>query len=343
MIKVPSENELNEQKRRWTEIHRILKEDAKRQLEDEVNTPARKNLLRLLIEQKEFIGDIDTWRPSFETKQKLSKLGLVEDQLITSGESLRYWLAEEVKNQILDGNISNAIKLIDDFDPNIIETLESSLKNEDSVFYRSGDIWFVKFQGKWATLKDSKRLCFVVYLIDNPYKGFWVHELTQLVEGQNLDHNHPYAAMSGKPLQDIGLSLVELTIEDLSKDDKDNLENVVFDLWERLKASKASEDRQKRLEAENEWSSIKKLFIQEYGIQITESKKYGLSFTLRPRLKKEAEKARSNVTKNITNALKSIKKEIPALFNHLHECIETGKTCSYNPRLDRVIDWHIRW
>ena len=209
-------------------------------------------------------------------------------------------------------------------------------------FFRSGDIWFIKFQGKRATIKDSKRLRYVVYLIEYPNRGFWAHELMSYVEMQNPETS-PYYGMKERPLQTIGLSLVDLSIENLSKDEKDKLEDAVYKAWEALNDSEFKDNRQKKLKAEKEWSGIKKFLLQEYGVQVTESQKYGLSFTLRPRLMKEAEKARTNVTKHISNALKSIKKEIPSCYYHLRECIETGKICKYNPRLEQVVEWHIHW
>lgn len=41
-------------------------------------------------------------------------------------------------------------------------------KDKDNVFYNTGDFWFIKFEGKYGTFRNVKRLYYLIYLLDKP-------------------------------------------------------------------------------------------------------------------------------------------------------------------------------
>ena len=75
---------------------------------------------------------------------------------------------------------------------------------------------------------------------------------------------------------------------------------------------------------------------------VYERKAY-LFFKEKSRLKEDAQKAKKNVEKHITAALKDIKTELPLLYDHLKEYIKKGQQCCYNPPLEYFDKWHIRY
>lgn len=56
----------------------------------------------------------------------------------------------------------------------------------------------------------------------------------------------------------------------------------------------------------------------------------------------DEEKARVNVTTNISNGLKAINAEMPILYKHLKDRIITAKKCSYKIDSSEQL-WRIEW
>jgi hypothetical protein len=88
--------------------------------------------------------------------------------------------------------------------------------------------------------------------------------------------------------------------------------------------------------------SFKNHLLNEYGIKTNISPR-GIKFVQKHRPGPEIERARKNVTNQIKNAIKDIKKEMPTFAQHLSNHIETGKDCIYRPDDTKAIDWHIIW
>ena len=90
-------------------------------------------------------GNINTWMPSMDAKSKLAKLGLVEDAFVVGG--FREWFADEIKQLILDGELTKVIKLFNHIDPSILGDL-AGLSSEEYAFVKAGTSWIVKFDNK---------------------------------------------------------------------------------------------------------------------------------------------------------------------------------------------------
>ena len=112
------------------------------------------------------------------------------------------------------------------------------------------------------------------------------------------------------------------------------LEDLAYESWGKYKKYG------NRNNAKKEWDSLKRHFINEYGLAVYESPK-GLKFYLKSRLTPDAEKARQNVTQHITRAIKDIENKIPSLADHFKKHIEKGRKCLYRSDPDNPID--IRW
>jgi hypothetical protein len=92
-------------------------------------------------------------------------------------------------------------------------------------------------------------------------------------------------------------------------------------------------------EYEEKWETFLKYITNNFGIFITRTEK-GLSFYKKSRLSEDAEKARSNVSKQIRKALDDMKRKIPSLADHLDKSIKRGAKCCYQPI--EKIEWNIR-
>jgi hypothetical protein len=227
--------------------------------------------------------------------------------------------------------------------------IEKPLETEDElhacisnpyVFSLKGDYWKINFRGKEIILKNLERIRYVVHLLENPNQEFYCRDLTALVKGLNPETNQYYGKMGEEQLEKDNLSLTDLQIEMLSPEEKENLENMAYDIWEKTK--NASLGKHQKDAAINEWERVKSHLLNEYGIMVFSSDK-GLSFKIKLRLKKNSEKARSNVTKHIKNAIKSIGKAIPSLSTYLKNTLRTGATCCYRPDPNNPIEWTILW
>lgn len=208
------------------------------------------------------------------------------------------------------------------------------------VFSLKGDYWKVNFGAKDAIIKDLERIRYIVHLLGNPNKEFYCQDLTALVKGLNPEINKDYGKMGKEKLEEDNLSLVDLQTEMLSFEEKENLENMAYDAWEKAKNPQIGKHLKDK--AINEWESVKSHLFNEYGIIVFSSDR-GLSFRIKRRLKKDFEKARSNVTKHIKTAIKTIGKTIPSLSTHLKNTMRTGATCCYQPDPSNPIEWTIIW
>jgi hypothetical protein len=83
-----------------------------------------------------------------------------------------------------------------------------------------------------------------------------------------------------------------------------------------------------------------KHLLQEYGVSVNSSAK-GPKFRYRPKWKNDIEKARLLVKKHISNAIKGLRLQSPALAGYLDEHIHTGVKCVYRPDSDDLVKWVI--
>jgi len=203
-----------------------------------------------------------------------------------------------------------------------------------------GDYWTVHYNDSRVMLRNLERLRYIIHLLDKPNNEFYPNDLICLVKGQKVNADKNYANMTREQLEEEGLSLFELPIEELSDKDKEGIENQVHALWNKLLEAKNDCNEAAIKEAEENWKTMNNHFYNEYGIKVGFTPK-GPIFKQRSRLTKDAEKDRINVTKNINNAIKDIKKKLPQLASHLKKTIHTGATCGFLPDQDTSFKWNI--
>ena len=210
------------------------------------------------------------------------------------------------------------------------QNTERTSEHKENYFHLNGDYWEIGYKGNKTSLKNLERLRYIIHLIDNDNKEIYSHDLVRYVKGDRPEVNNDYAEMGEERLETEGLSLMDIYIPDMSKEEKDKLEYWANEIWER---------HQK--DSNKQWGDLKRHFLNEYGIGIYESKK-GLKFYQKARLKEYAEKARVNVAHQISKAIKDIENKLPGLGRHLRKQIEKGAKCIYRVDADDPITWDIR-
>jgi hypothetical protein len=308
MIKAPSKEDIKRNEERWTKIHEILRDDAKNQLKNnKVLIPSNRKLLELLIAQREFVGNISSWMPSRTAEDELARLGLIEDAFVIGG--FREWFAEQIKQLILDDEISNVIKLFKHIDPSILGDL-AGLSDKKKAFIQMGAIWIVKFRNKTITLKDNNRLYLLVALLDKPRKHIHCSDLKQLV--RNRTYN---------PARKVKNTIrAEETLRSLTEKNNEELKDLqLMQIIE--SATRNVDDVYFPPSGDVHWS-------RHTGSD--DEKKWG-----------------EQIRRNIGNALNDIKKPNRALYSHLKICVSPGIESVYDPELDPLVKkfkpWHIRF
>lgn len=210
--------------------------------------------------------------------------------------------------------------------------------HKENYFHLHGDYWEIGYKGKETKLKNLERLRYIIHLLDNAGKEIYSHDLVKLVKGDSPKVNNDYAKMEEERLEtEEGLSLAEIYTPDLSDEERTKLEDLAYETWDGYKSSIGSPTQK---EQEKNWEAAKRHFRNEYDLFIYESKK-GLKFYKKARLKKDIEKARVNVSQNISKAIKDIETELPALGRHLRNQIDKGAKCIYRADADDPITWDI--
>jgi hypothetical protein len=230
--------------------------------------------------------------------------------------------------------------------PKLVAKTKEPVKRRRAAI-RKGEMWDVCFDGGRAFLKDLISIRYIWRLLENPNKGITSPQLLSLVSGEQPEVNEDYTKMAKKKnkgddndegnLEKEGLTdnLRDIMGDNLQKHEIERLEKIAYDRWDAL--------RKKELNSEEEWKKTQDYLFNEYGIKVVSIKKE-LKFKLHKRYKKDAEKARVNVSKNIKNALKYIKKQMPTLHEHLENHIKVGGTCYYKIESSELtLCWHIKW
>lgn len=213
-----------------------------------------------------------------------------------------------------------------------IEADHPELQKHDNLFYFCGNNWYVKYNGKSDTIKDSKGMRYIAFLLDSPGK-FSSLDLERLAYGNQSEYNKDYSEMSPKQLEKEGLSQDELYFGGMTQEDKEKLKDTAWELWERAKSK-----NQKDVEA---WEDCKNHLDREYGC-IPCEKNNELKFIFKKRFKTEANKVRLRVSKNIETAIEKIKVSNFELAEHLSNKahLHTGNVLWY--KRDSDIDWFIQ-
>jgi hypothetical protein len=285
-------------------IESILREDAEQQIAQGDLDPSDTRLLQWLLSQEGMMTA--SWKPSIEARRKIACLPQKEDALIQNG--LVHWLADEVRNLILESRSYEAFKLLERVDPSIIEKLEPSLRREKCVFYRAGNSWFVRFkdgskdQDKWAVFKDEKWVRCIAFLLEHPYEKLSPRDV---LAGRHLEKSEK------NPLNVPPLKFqkeVEKSFRELDKDDN-------YD--------------------EDKWRNLIKAYEKEVRIKRTEKGELYFNWLYIP------ESERIGITQHIRKGKAAIKKSLPHLENHLRH-LKGGYSPHYTPP-PNTPRWHIHW
>lgn len=216
-------------------------------------------------------------------------------------------------------------------EPNEVNTLLKT--DSERSFSLDGDFWTVRFDGKKTILKALQRVRYVISLLENPDRCFAPTMLTTLVRGDALQSNNDLSKMKTVRLEDEGLSLVDLPLDGLSKEDKDRLEDSAIKVYEEYRNKDSDKNR-------NNWEITKNFLSKEYGIICLEFPN-GLRFKVHRKSDRQSENARSNISKNIKNCIADLKQNLPELAKHLEKYIKTGHQVRYEPE-ETAPPWTIR-
>jgi hypothetical protein len=224
-------------------------------------------------------------------------------------------------------------------DPRPAKNIDDFPENHNNFITLKGSYWTIKYRGKPILVQNLERIRYIILMLEYPNREFYVHELIGLVKGHNPIVNQDYSKMGADQLEKDGLSLTELQIENLSPEDARCLEDVAHNLWvELIEAEKLGGE--KHVKAQDKWDIMIKHLLQEYGVSINSSAK-GPKFRYRPKWKNDIEKARLLVKKHISNAIKGLRSQSPALAGYLNKHIHTGVKCVYRPDPDNLVKWVI--
>jgi hypothetical protein len=215
-----------------------------------------------------------------------------------------------------------------------------------NCFSLEGDYWKIRFNGEETILKNLKRVRYIVRLLENPGKEFCCHELESIVSGKDvgivpLDIRSidPNETDFFENSEDQKIHAIDPAENDIYENDLKQYEEMANDLWEKKNEAFLSESE--RTKAERDWEKLV-LYFSQIGLGWHKSKNGGLKVKLRKRLKKEFDRFRINVQKQITKTRVDIEKIMPSLSKYLKRHIKTGMKCEFRPDPDDA-GWEIRW
>lgn len=250
----------------------------------------------------------------------------------------------------------------------IASSKKSAYTESDNYFIHEGASWRVQFNGKSTTINNSKRLIYLLLLLDKP-DHMYNNKALQL----DADAKHRVALKpTGPTLADrYGEDRVEM-VDDAAdngeltqkgnesdvyqekspvnlKDYKKALIELVGDLesLEQLRHSREEIESQ-----EEQIDHLKSILRKEHGISFKFKKQpsgaYKCAFSEgKARLTDDAERARKNLWANIANVFKDLHAFDPELSSYLDQCIQVKQSFSiYNPDLHanlKHVRFYIEW
>lgn len=211
-------------------------------------------------------------------------------------------------------------------------------KEKKNRFQKNGDIWTIVFDGvEIPNYKDAKGLSYLAYLLSHPGDVIGAVTLRQAVfPGEPFESSAGLSSMTDEQLEEHNLRKGNLNdgIPRIEPDEKKKLWMQLQELKEKYANSVKEGDDKNAARFDREITEFKGYLRKTFD-------KFG-----HPRETGGAiEKARSAISKNISNQLKKIKKDCPALFDHLikKKCLRTGTTFSYAPPPQHNVDWEISY
>ena len=194
------------------------------------------------------------------------------------------------------------------------------MSTSGNSFRRVGDYWSIEFDGRTATLRDAKGLGYLARLLSEP--GRELHVL-DLIGASNGDVPAGAAQTADSVRADLG-DAGEILDPQARAEYRARLDDLKSELEEAESANDA--DRTSGLREEIEF------LTQELSA----------AFGLRGRSRKAAdagERARKAVSGRINETISRLRKEHPALADHLANAVHLGTFCEYRP--EKAARWTI--
>jgi hypothetical protein len=189
---------------------------------------------------------------------------------------------------------------------------------EDNAFRVVGDYWSMVFDGRAASVRDSRGLRYLSRLLAEPGREFHVLDLVALER----------APANGEPA--LAVRVDGDAGELLDRRAKEAYRRRLAEIDEDLAEAHATGDTTRAAQGEVE----REVLVQEL------SRAVGLGGRNR-RAGSASERARSAVTRAMRHALARIRKHHAPLGEHLDRTIRTGTYCVYLPDPRFPVDWKV--
>ncbi|QTA82745.1 Uncharacterized protein dnl_51270 [Desulfonema limicola] len=241
-----------------------------------------------------------------------------------------------------ESEISDSVALAKEIEKNLPES-----QNYENLFVKVGGNWLVKFNGKLTTVRENEgkkasAIHYLVYLLERPNEKINNIVISSAVYTICSEKNNPSDMRDESDYSNIKPTG---SYEDvLSEKDIEKYKETINKLLQDAGKSDGVE-KEYILESIDE---TKNHLLNNYGMEVKisgnppkaniEHKYY--------KLKKEAERIRSNLTVNLKNVREKIGREIPELETYLKNCVKVSNTkSSYIPQLfdGKQINWCIAW
>jgi hypothetical protein len=214
-------------------------------------------------------------------------------------------------------------------------------------FILDGDSWHITFKGKSTTIKNNKRIRYVVCALEHKRDEIRNRDLVNgadafewpqiLMESIVSESNADTFEGSQAPME---VCTVESTVESkkgLSESERKIHTKAAQQAYKDRCDSKETADE---VQYQGRWNKFLKYMLNEHGLKVCITKTGQIRLKDLPRAEGQDEKARKTVSINIKNARVDVSRNLPELADHLENNLKCGIfTTRYDPMPD--IEWHI--
>ena len=195
----------------------------------------------------------------------------------------------------------------------------ASARQAHDVFRQEGEYWTVVFEGRELRLRDSKGMRYVAHLLRHPEHDFHALDLVALTRADDGDGGE----VGGRTTSDLGDAGPVLDPPARSA-----YRRRLDELRAELAEADAFNDVARAARMRDEIDQLSQQLASAVGLGGRER-----------RVGAAAERARVNVTRAISDAVKRIREHCPPLARHLDASIRTGTLCTYRPPVSGDRTW----
>jgi class 3 adenylate cyclase len=200
---------------------------------------------------------------------------------------------------------------------------EAADEGAPRAFRQEGEYWTIVYEGSAFRLKDTKGLRYIAELLRSPERELHAFDLVALAN----DDGHPALPASRPALRPAELGDAGSVLDATAKSAyRKRLEDLRAELAE--------------AESFNDAGRVARLTTEIEFLTRQLASAIGLGGRDR-RVGAAAERARVNVTRAISDAIKRIREHSPALARYLEASIRTGTACAYRPPDPRAPEWRL--